>query len=317
MNYISIYNDISVNEFYTPNFFQKLYSVEYGFIYLIQIVKIFFGDNYRVLFFIIASFNYIASLYGIKHIVKGVIGKERINNNRKIFFYNGIEYLLFNSYIGFLYSAIAMRAGIALAFSFLIVGYFIQRKYNKCFFSLLIAFMFQRTVLILIIALVFYKIIPIFSRKTYIIIWGILGTMLFSKFGGYCINIIIKLFNEILIKFNINGYSGYLQNYENQVGKADIWLWLLAGSFFLYRVEIKKYYRLVNVYFLGILAIDLLYPIRAASRIYDYFIIYFVPILIIEYYFGKKKKRPQIIKKDMVLMAISIINLVIMLRISF
>lgn len=318
-NYIDIYEHISVHNFYLPNFFGKIYGVEYGFIYLIQIVKCLFGNNYRVLFLIVASFNYIVSMYGIRLIIEGIIKKEMTEYEKReiICQKKGIGFLLFNSYIGFLYSGISMRAGITFALSYCAIGYFIKKKYWKCCLSLIVAFLFQRTVAIIVIALICYNKLPVFSRKIYFIIWGVLGGMLIGQIGGYCINGVVAFINILIEKFHVGGYSGYLQNFDVAVGKIDIWLWFMAGIFLLYRVRLKTYYKLINVYLTGIVIIIFIYPIRAASRLYDYFIIFFVPVLMLEYFFGTNGKLREKLKKDVILLGVSVINMTIMLRLAF
>ena len=289
INYIHFYENIDENQRYPFHLLQKYKQMEYGFLYLnLFLKKINLG--YRFLFFLISFFNVgisIRCLVKIKEYVS-------LRNNSKEDLY-GSTLVGYMAYLGVLYNGVALRGGISISFSLLAVCFFLKKKHLWAFIYGIMAFLFQRTCFILFIAVLLVKFISIRNKKQCVIIWWIQGVLLITNIGSYFIESIAEFAGRIFSQLGISGFSGYLQSFDVSVGKIDWLIWILIGVCVLYYQNNLFYKFFIRIVLLGGWIIVFLHGVRAINRMYDYFIIFALPLLSARYdqlpYRGLSKTR--------------------------
>ena len=273
-NYIRFFEMIDPNKIYSFSLIRRYEGFEYGYLYLMWLFKK-ICDNYRMFFGLIALFNVTVSVYCLTKIQKRMLASFKVNKH-----YYGITLLGYISYAGVLYNGITIRAGISITFILMAIRFCFDKRYLKTTMCLLMAFIFQRTsVIVLFVAIIANFLKKWGDQRKYIVIWMFQGILLFLNAGKYFLNLFIKVTTYFLNCLNINGFSGYLQGFDLQVGKIDWLVWFLVGiAIFLYMNEVH-YKFFLEILLFGMWIIVFFYGIRAISRLYDYCIIFIVPVL--------------------------------------
>jgi hypothetical protein len=280
INYVNFFNNLNISERYHFDFLQKYNGMEYGFLYLNLLIKIIFKD-YKVLFFIIAFFNTYISVSCLKRMGNYMF----LSCDCKHEFY-GAALIGYIAYAGVLYCGITLRGGLSISLGLLAIDCFLRKKYIPSIICSVIAFVFQRVCIILLLALLTNSVLKKGNQKVYMFIWLFQGILLIFNIGAYCIEIISEVVRRCLDYWNISGFSGYLQNFDKIIGKIDWLIWGVIGTTVFFYENNRWYKIFLNIVLLGGWILVFLHGVRAISRMYDYCIIFCIPMLSSKYYSG-------------------------------
>lgn len=271
--YVNLYNQIDGLVLPAFGLFSKVKGIEYGFIVLMKIMS-FFCIPYQLFLFILAfSTNlliYSFFTYFIKVYYPSLFEKSNIL----------IIILLFYicSY-GLMYSGVAIRAGLSVGVMLLGIRILEQKHIKSAILLMLIAFSFHKMCIVILIAYMIWKYIPVLEKRTYFIITLLLGLLLVSGATDFLLRISLSSINGILTFLGIHGYSAYFNSIDSAIGIIDLyWLfYTLVLCYFLSNEKADK--KVFQIILSGLLVISFFHGIRAINRIYDYFYIFsIVPI---------------------------------------
>jgi len=279
LTYKKMFDTIDINrEYVYYGLLRKEYitGVEYGYFTLIEIIKTFISDNYRVSFFIVA----IIEIFLFNKFAKSWYGEDI--RKKAYFIYFTMPYL------GFMYLCVTIRAGIAMTLA--LNAFAINKKGKRnIFFAAalyLLAFTFHRTIVVFLLLEIIYLFFPKLGKKFYWILWGFNGILSFvNPVGVY--NAIFSLLITLESKISIlTAYRHYYSNItigEGAISFRRLYFWGIGFLFlFLWNEKFpKEYKKMLNVYMVGLFVMNATGFMSGSSRIYDYFMIS-VPILMTE-----------------------------------
>lgn len=269
INYLNFYKNIEIGNLVSLS----MYSFEPGFQIYTHILKIISLNNSTIYLFYISITNSLI-LYRV------------INNFDKSLESNPLLFLiLYYSFFGLFYNAIVIRAGIAI--SLMLYAISIEntsmpqnRKKILTYFLFIISISFHYSAILSIFIYILYKIIPKLPHNVYIIIW-IIATMIFvCKISSHIIPMLLQTLLDIFDKLsgtNFNKYSYYiteLYKLNDQLPYRLIFQFIACLLFIPVNTNQKEYYKLLNIYLLGLFLSSLFYSIEQLSRITDYFLIF-------------------------------------------
>lgn len=316
LQYITIFDNLKGNVELGFSLFQKYKGFEYGFIYLIKFFQL-FSNNYRIFFFLVALTINLISFYSL----------EKICYSDSIKKVNGGSFFLLFLYIGsygLLYSGIAIRAGLSLAFGLLVIVFFMKFKYAKGIIFLLLSFAFHRMGLIFLLIFLIIKLFPQLNKKTYIYVYICLVFLFLTGFSNYIFQAFLSIISYLFAVLNINGFSSYLNVTETAIGIIDVYWILYTLSLILLFNKNKAYRVLLNVAMFGMIIIVFLHGIRAINRVYDYFFILSIPLLCDIFYriphvfkFEVFNKKVTINIEKTVISLVTLCNIILAMRICF
>ncbi|WP_336664138.1 EpsG family protein [Elizabethkingia meningoseptica] len=263
-------------------------SYEIGFRFLTKILKN-ITENVQLYFAVITLLNLILINFSSKIIIKNYnyFVEKSQDNKSKIFFISSLILLLYVAFYGIYLNAIILRAGIAFSFVFLSSSLALIPKKNLHHYllivvSLFIAYLFHSTAalgIIIVFILLFSK---QFSRQWYISlliitffvytfnIFSSLGIYIFSNIGG-----LLGGFSELSTK--LGSYSTGYGAFSADGFSLKFLFFLVMGFILSFNVSVKEnilYYKLLNVYCIGIFIAGLFRSVVLVERITDYFIFF-------------------------------------------
>lgn len=269
-SYNEIFYTVDVNAHYGFDFFGEYLSVEYGFLYLMKIFKI-FCQNVYIFYFFLTFITVSVFVYGVKGVIYGLT-KKHIN----------VPYVMgaYFSYYGIYYNGIAIRQGLALSLCILALYFLIYKKYIRMAVSLVLAFLFHRLSILAVAVLLFYA---LFKKRgltlkfytavciiclIYYLYTAIMGT------GGFIYDVaaqVVKLFGLS------ESYLGWLSDYSNipaHISLTNLFI-CIQGFVLIYLCRYRKPMKLFcGIYVLGMIISVLFSNMSAACRLYDFFTIY-------------------------------------------
>lgn len=281
LNYIKIFENIDISTKYPFHLFERYqgeFGVEYGFLHLVQLIKK-LQLNYKHFFFMVALFNIIISVNCLQRMKNYLLCEE--SKGRELY---GAVLTGYVAYVGVLYNGIGIRAGISISISLVAFDCYIRKKYIKTAVYGIIALSFQRICVVLLLALVADKVFQIRSKKQCMGIWLAQGIFLVFNIGDYFLEMIAEIVRYFYFKSGFNGYSGYLYSFDSSVGKRDWLIWLVIGVCIWAWTDEKYYKFFLHIVLLGGWFIVFLHGVRAISRMYDYYIMFCIPMLGAKYY---------------------------------
>lgn len=311
LNYIKIFENLDISTKYPFHLFERYqeeFGVEYGFLHLAQFIKK-LHLNYNHFFFIVAFFNIIISVNCLQRMKNYILPEE--SKGRELY---GAVLAGYVAYVGVLYNGIGIRAGLSISISLMAFDCYIRKKYIKTAIYGIIALSFQRICVVLLLALAANKLFQIKSKKQCMGIWLAQGFFLLLNIGDYFLNIIAGIVRYFYFRSGFNGYSGYLYNFDSSVGKIDWLIWLVIGVCIWAWADEKCYKFFLRIVLLGGWIIVFLHGIRAISRMYDYFIIFSIPVLGARYY---QVPYIKLSREKLFVTAVVFVLAVIQLRLSF
>lgn len=269
------------------------FSFEVGYVAFNQFIKFFAGNFYRILLFVIPAINIGLITFASKrimcHVDREVYGMDD-GRGRKFNFV--LMLCLYTCYFGLLYNGIILRAGLALSLLFCAFAMYMDKKYISMAAFFALAFAFHRMALIGMFIVLIYHILPALKRKHYLYIWSSIGIFALIHGGDRLIKFTVSFIQMIFSRVSFLTFSHYLDNLkQGQIGFKNVFFYLIGLVLLLKEVNSKIYYKILNIYYLGLLVMVFINSIAGAGRIYDYMNIYMVMALYIIYEYSRGEKK--------------------------
>lgn len=257
-------------------------GMEYGFIYFMIAFKKIISTNFRVFLFCIALFSATFSTLSLCSIVRLLQDNEGVVHEKK--YYSELRiaiYILFFSYISFLYSGIAIRAAIAMTLGLMSIKSAEKGNYVFSLIDFAIAFLFHRMAILIIPLFLLYKFCPKPKyKRTYITLsmtaFFIIAALIITNNYGAISSIFVRLGGSFL------GYGSYISGAVNG-GRIGLRLILIALIGVICSYSDMALFRLENVALTGLFIATVFAGIGGAERIYDYFLVFYIPVFAMEY----------------------------------
>lgn len=277
VNYLEFYEEIE------PGRWESFlwYSFEPGFQFFTHIVKMLIGYNPFAYLFLVAAIIGILVCDGTIRILHCMAYDTKISTVKQPLLF---AFVIFYAYYGLFYSAIAIRAGIALSLYLEILSIFClsgQRRkkflWSVVLFSL--AFLFHTSIIVAIPILFIFCLTKTLSLRSYLLLLMIALLIFFSRvnilFVDKLVDVIFYIVDRgsnIVTKFLL--YTDVLLEREIRLSFKYMFQ-LFSGFIFMFgNLNDKVYTRFLNVYIVGILLGSVLAPIPMAYRILDFFYIF-------------------------------------------
>lgn len=249
-------------------------------VYLMQIIKIIFGNSFRIYLLICVVLNETLILYSMHRICKLLAKEQDMIWNIAV-----SALAMYFSYFGFIYNGAIIRQGIAMSFVVLAITFILEKRYIPMMISLFVAYQFHTVALvgIVIIGILFFS---NFTKKIYYAWWGgiFLCWLLNGSYHFWLIfkNIIVWL-NGVLPNLKRVTYyvlDGTTIRMNGRVSYKDILFMLLALYVIIYMEENKVYKRLLTIYLVGVTLMVALNSLVISYRLYDVFLIFGIPLIL-------------------------------------
>jgi hypothetical protein len=305
--YIQFYNDVKTDTLYLSRA-DLPHNLDFGYGILNQMVKFIFGPDYHFFFFITTSLN----LFLVFITVRKYISVFSVNNNKILY---GVLFALYISYFGFLYNGAVLRAGIALSILFYSYILSLQRKWIWSLVLFIIAYQFHSSSILGILIIIILNLKIKLKKYTYVRVWSILGLIYLLKVGNYITHYFPKVFiflseYNALYVFSKWGNSNFLDAFSIKYSFKIIFFYFVGGLL-LTIPQPRNFYKLLNVYFVG-LFILMLFPFSYVARVADFFI---YVIFLLQFLFLQRLK--SIEKKVMYYTIFIILNTLFVSRILY
>lgn len=284
-SYRDIFNKVDISKHYGFNPIKKEIetSVEYGFVWLIWIIKKFAGISADGFLIIIAFMELLCYVGFVNKFSKKDI--DSITNTSVMLF----------PYFGMLWFFVTIRVGLAMLIALNAFFYASTNKAKSALYKVFwyaIAFSFHRIVIIVAGLELLYRFIKIRSKKYYFVVFCI--SVLLIALGKYITMLTGKVLNIVSNKFDFLSYSDYLRNTDFANYKAPlrvIYFVLMSGVPILYYDRIKENSeKTVGIASISSIVTALTSGINGASRIYDCFNV-FIVIILSKLTLGNEKNR--------------------------
>jgi hypothetical protein len=299
-------------------------SFEVGFQFFSKLIKLIVGDNFTFYLAIIVLLNLLIIDFATKR-VSYLFRVEQGNNNEKEcfigrnrFFINSyfsiLPLTLYVAYFGIYLNAIVLRVGIAISLFVLAVSYALKER--RTVFDIIIiillfilGYFFHATMLIgvFVVLIMFSKLK--FSYKAYLWIWFVIGFVYFSNLSTWLGNSVFSFvasLNELtLLASKMSSYEGNVVQEIGGISNKFVFYWIMAFVLIFNSFSSTIYFKILNVYLIGLLIFALFRSVILIERVTDYFLLfsflifylfllmqkpfkfwlYFVPIVIIQLVF--------------------------------
>lgn len=274
--YLGVYNSIVVGDLSSLS----SYSFEPGFQIYTHCLKGICAGN-TILYLFCISMTNIALLYFSAKNFNYLEGK----NNLSLFL------ILYYAFFGFFYNAIVLRAGIAL--SLLLLGISMMynteissnRKKIAVFVIGGISASFHLTAVCGLISYLIFRNSKRLTLTSYLLYWIICLAIFISRISVIIVRSLIDVVLNIFDMLGDTDYSKYSYYIEdlynlNTALPYRIIFQFVIGLFFISKRNMSvSYYRILNIYMIGLLLSSIFYSIEQISRITDYYLIFSVPLL--------------------------------------
>ncbi len=327
--YVNGYININPNHNYGFSLWNRYYELgyEYGYVWLMVIIKKIFGNNPNYFFFIISLITSLISMYSIRSIVSSIrtnddnfaLVKKNIvivRNTEKIEHFTDfpLMFVLFVSYYGFSYEAVAIRSGLSMAFMLLALAFIIKKRYFSFFLSVIMAISIHRIAIITILIYLIFKFMPKIDIKAIKITWAVLGILIFFRNFTIVQVLGIRIVSWFLSKFPWLRYDHYLEGASSggNISRTLIFTWLIGWLFIYFIYNEKNLYHLFNVYGIGVTLSLLVSGIAGSARLSDYLVVFSIPLF---HEFYTQANQLTIATRRIMIMVVIVINTIICMRI--
>ena len=255
---------------------RSIYNFEYGFVLLSTISKYLLGNHISVLYFISSSICFTITYCACKNIAKTI---KNIDERR--FLTSCI--IVYISYYGLYYNAIALRASFSISLSLLMVSLILKNGKtlkNLCviLITLIISFSFHNSSFVSVFVIL-SLLLPRLSRQAYIIITLFIITAYYFSISNRLLSVLP--FNSIIDVLSTQeigyGYKliGYINSANETSAKSNFFLLNVLLSFYvLFSYQDNIPYKFLNLYLSGLLIYALFNFLPSINRISDYFTLY-------------------------------------------
>jgi hypothetical protein len=253
-----------------------------GFQTLTKIIKNVTGTHFPFYLFIYSSINLVIIISTIKILRGSIAGSLK---KAKRFDYL-LALVLYFSYFGLYYNAIAIRANYAISLIYFITALIVREKisFTILFFLILLfvlALSFHMTAIIGIFVIFIFWFSHRHSKRIYLSLWFFTGIIYFGRLGSRFANFFIfTLLPAVESKFHISGLAYIIHASDNRmlqsesrIGARFIFLYFTALLLSLPRKKPIYYYKYLNVYYCGLfIAAGFSSAFSGIGRVYDFFI---------------------------------------------
>lgn len=304
-------------------------SFEIGFQILSKFINIIIGENFILYFGCITLINLLIINYSINRIGKLFKSEQEISNNAFLgenrFFRNTnftiLPLTLYAAFFGIYVNAIVLRVGIPFSLLILASSFLLKDKKNFLDiliinFLLVLSCLFHATALIGIFILLILCLNINFSIKSYFLGCLLIGLLylfnLFPLLGNVVFSFIASLNELAFLASKLSPYEGdvlYDADAERISFKFCFFL-IMAFVLILFKIKSKIYFKILNVYLLGLAIFAIFRSVLLIERVTDYFLIFSFII----FYLFLIMQRP--FKSWMYFVLIIILQLIFVLRIT-
>lgn len=280
-------NDLS--DFYNFN----LVSFEIGFQIFTKLIKAFITDDFILYLAIIVVINLVIIDFSVNNIGK-LIQKEQVDSYNKLGFQGSNRFFsnysfsilpltLYVSFFGIYFNAIVLRVGMTL--SLVVLASSIAIKSKKSYFDyililliLILGYFFHSTAVFgfLIMFVLFSNFM--FSKKTYLWIWLLIGIIYFTNFSTWLANgvfyFMLTLNDLTVLATKLESYDGNVTHEIQGISMKFMFFWIMSFFLIYYSINSKIYFKYLNVYLIGLLIFGLFRSILLIERVTDYFLLF-------------------------------------------
>lgn len=267
------------------------YGYEFGFQILTKLVKSIAGENYQLYFAVITLINSILIVNAVKRIDKINQKEFRLASESDVFqstehrhFFSIILLTLYVAYFGLYFNSIILRVGIAFSLIVFAVSYAlkIDKKpvdYIVVFLFVLLSVLFHTTAILgfIIVLIIFFS--KKQSFKFYVILLFAIAVFYFlnitSRLGGVVFNVIISLNAFTLLSDKLSNYAGSQSLFAAEgISMKFVFYWFMSFVLLFNDNQSKLYYKLFNVYIIGLAVFAILRSVLLVERVTDYFLLF-------------------------------------------
>ncbi|MDX6182203.1 EpsG family protein [Flavobacterium sp. Fl-77] len=266
-------------------------SFEIGFQFFSKVIKVIVGDNFVFYLAIITLLNLliidfatkrISYLFEIEQKNSGLqdcfYGKNRFLSNS---YFSIIPLTLYVAYFGIYTNAIVLRVGIAISLLVLIVSYALKERKSvldifKIVGLFVLGYFFHATMLLGIFVVLIMFINKSFPQKRYLWICFIIGFVYFSNLStllSISVFSFITSLNELtVLASKMSSYEGNVVQEVGGISNKFVFYWVMAFVLIFYSSSSKIYFKLLNVYLVGLAIFALFRSVILIERVTDYFL---------------------------------------------
>ncbi|MBC5995069.1 EpsG family protein [Pontibacter cellulosilyticus] len=275
LNYVEDFNTVTLHAVYNMSNVDTLHNFEYGYTLLTQLIKFFIGDNIPIFLGIIAVIQSILIFYGTRNYLKVL----KTDNVRRIVLFMPF-FTLYVSIFGFMYNAVVLRAGIAIALIYFGISLIINKRYVLGIVFTLISLLMHNTSFLGFGVFIFFKKTKI-KKKVYYIVVLFTFLLYLLKVQEIISNLAtsyILLFIANLEDLSFIKLTRYLEKVRQEVSSYSF---LIIVNFIVSIVMLKYSnintsfnQRLININIFFLISLSLLSAIPTVSRALDFYMIF-------------------------------------------
>lgn len=278
--YYGFYQAITPGDFSTVGY----YSFEIGFQVYTHFLKI-ISLGSSVLYFFLISMTNLTILYFVA---------KKISPSGE-----DCNYLLllltYYAFFGFFYNAIVLRAGIAISLVLLAISLcYHQEKMDKRAWlqvavTMLLALSFHYSSVIGLIPLLIFVISRPLRFELYMGIWFVLTLALIAHLSPHIVKMLLSVFLSVFSILSDSDFSKYTYYITELYELNPIVPYRIIFQFFicLLFINVKhvpaQYYKLLNIYMMGLFLAAMFYSIEQLSRVTDYFLVFSAPLMYLRF----------------------------------
>lgn len=264
---------------YSQRTFLQIIKAESGFYILTSICKYLYGsNNYQLFFLTISLVNLVLFSLASDLFIKKYYDRQTVFKNNFI-----PLFLIYISYYGFMYNMIVLRAGIALSLLYYSVALLTHKKYYKFILVLLLSIFFHRSAILGVFLILSYIILPILSKKQYLILWFFILIIYLSRLDRYLSDLNINNLLGLSVSKDESLFGSYLANdyMITRYPLRTLYLILITPIFII--INKNEMFKLINIFLIGLLFQSLFQGLPAFGRATDFFIFFSVIISFLTY----------------------------------
>ncbi len=267
------------------------YGFEIGFQFLTKLIKLVVGDNYQLYFAIITLINSILILTAVKRIDK--LHQKEYKELSESDISQTIEYptflsiillTLYVAFFGLYFNSIVLRVGIAFSLIVFAVSYALKTDkkladYIAAFLFVILSILFHSTAILglIIILIIFFS--QKQSFKFYFILLFVIAVFYYlnltSRLGGVVFNFIASLNAFTLLSDKLSNYGGSQSLFAAEgISMKFVFYWFMSFVLLFNDNQSKLYYKLFNIYILGLALFAILRSVLLVERVTDYFLLF-------------------------------------------
>lgn len=266
---------------------------ETGFQIFVKMLKIISRGNFVLYLGLITLTNLLIINFSINLIGKLFRAEQEKNVlNFTLVDYNGffrnpyfaiLPLTLYIAFFGIYLNAIVLRVGITLSLIVLSSCFAIKEKKNFfdylfIFFLIVLGYYFHSTSLIGILIVVLLSLRVKFEKKTYLIIWFLIGLVYFTNFSAWLGNSVFSFMlslNELtILATKLSSYDGNVVQELQGVSMKFVFFWIMGLLLILENVKSEIYNKYLNVYLTGLVLFALFRSVLLIERVTDYFLLF-------------------------------------------